>query len=102
MPISGTNSGSTLLDLKRCSARSASRVAHSPSTRDNSGASKGDKLASARPEARLRDAEPGRWRQPPGRSRRRRSRRPRTTRRYDRARYNLDRHPTYALAGLIS
>jgi site-specific recombinase XerD len=27
---------------------------------------------------------------------------PRTTRRYDRARYNLDRHPTYALAGLIS
>ncbi len=26
---------------------------------------------------------------------------PRTTRRYDRARYNLDRHPTYALAGLI-
>ncbi len=24
---------------------------------------------------------------------------PRTTRRYDRARYNLDRHPTYALAG---
>jgi hypothetical protein len=27
---------------------------------------------------------------------------PRTTRRHDRARYNLDRHPTYALAGLIS
>ena len=27
---------------------------------------------------------------------------PRTTRRYDRARYNLDRHPTYALAGLIT
>jgi len=26
---------------------------------------------------------------------------PRTTRRYDRARYNLDRHPTYSLAGLI-
>ena len=26
---------------------------------------------------------------------------PRTTRRYDRARYNLDRHPTYKLAGLI-
>jgi integrase len=26
---------------------------------------------------------------------------PRTTRRYDRARYNLDRHPTYALAGLV-
>jgi site-specific recombinase XerD len=26
---------------------------------------------------------------------------PRTTRRYDRARYNLDRHPTYALAGII-
>ena len=26
---------------------------------------------------------------------------PRTTRRYDRARHNLDRHPTYALAGLI-
>jgi hypothetical protein len=25
----------------------------------------------------------------------------RTTRRYDRARYNLDRHPTYALAGLV-
>ena len=27
---------------------------------------------------------------------------PRTTSRYDRARHNLDRHPTYALAGLIS
>lgn len=27
---------------------------------------------------------------------------PRTTRRYDRARHNLDRHPTYALAGLIN
>jgi len=27
---------------------------------------------------------------------------PRTTRRYDRARNNLDRHPTYALAGLIT
>jgi len=27
---------------------------------------------------------------------------PRTTRRYDRARHNLDRHPTYALAGLIT
>lgn len=27
---------------------------------------------------------------------------PRTTRRYDRARHHLDRHPTYALAGLIS
>jgi len=27
---------------------------------------------------------------------------PRTTRRYDRARYNLDRHPTYALAGIIN
>ena len=27
---------------------------------------------------------------------------PRTTRRYDRARYNLDRHPTYALAGLLA
>ncbi len=26
---------------------------------------------------------------------------PRTTRRYDRARHNLDRHPTYALAGAI-
>ena len=26
---------------------------------------------------------------------------PRTTRRYDRARYNLDKHPTYALAGLV-
>ncbi|MGD0284806.1 MAG: tyrosine-type recombinase/integrase [Acidimicrobiales bacterium] len=26
---------------------------------------------------------------------------PRTTRRYDRARYSLDRHPTYALAGLV-
>lgn len=26
---------------------------------------------------------------------------PRTTRRYDRARHNLDRHPTYALAGVI-
>jgi integrase/recombinase XerD len=26
---------------------------------------------------------------------------PRTTRRYDRARHNLDRHPTYALAGLV-
>jgi len=26
---------------------------------------------------------------------------PRTTRRYDRARYNLDRHPTYTLAGLV-
>ena len=26
---------------------------------------------------------------------------PRTTRRYDRARYNLDRHPTYALASLV-
>jgi site-specific recombinase XerD len=26
---------------------------------------------------------------------------PRTTRRYDRARYSLDRHPTYKLAGLI-
>ncbi|MHB8438234.1 MAG: tyrosine-type recombinase/integrase [Acidimicrobiales bacterium] len=27
---------------------------------------------------------------------------PRTTRRYDRARHNLDTHPTYALAGLIA
>ena len=27
---------------------------------------------------------------------------PRTTRRYDRARHNLDRHPTYALAGLVT
>jgi len=27
---------------------------------------------------------------------------PRTTRRYDQARHNLDRHPTYALAGLIA
>lgn len=27
---------------------------------------------------------------------------PRTTRRYDRARHNLDRHPTYALAGLVN
>lgn len=27
---------------------------------------------------------------------------PRTTRRYDRARHNLDRHPTYALAALIA
>lgn len=27
---------------------------------------------------------------------------PRTTRRYDRARYSLDRHPTYALAGLVT
>jgi site-specific recombinase XerD len=27
---------------------------------------------------------------------------PRTMRRYDRARHNLDRHPTYALAGLIN
>ena len=26
---------------------------------------------------------------------------PRTTRRYDRARYNLDRHPTYALSGFV-
>jgi integrase/recombinase XerD len=26
---------------------------------------------------------------------------PRTTRRYDRARHNLDRHPTYSLAGLV-
>ena len=26
---------------------------------------------------------------------------PRTTRRYDRARHNLDRHPTYVLAGLV-
>jgi site-specific recombinase XerD len=26
---------------------------------------------------------------------------PRTTRRYDRARHNLDRHPTYLLAGLV-
>lgn len=26
---------------------------------------------------------------------------PRTTRRYDRARHNLDRHPTYALAGIL-
>lgn len=26
---------------------------------------------------------------------------PRTTRRYDRARYNLDKHPTYALAGMV-
>ena len=26
---------------------------------------------------------------------------PRTTRRYDRARYNLDRHPTYALATIV-
>ncbi len=26
---------------------------------------------------------------------------PRTTRRYDRARHNLDKHPTYALAGLV-
>ena len=27
---------------------------------------------------------------------------PRTTRRYDRARHNLDRHPTYALASLLA
>jgi hypothetical protein len=27
---------------------------------------------------------------------------PRTTRRYDRARCNLDRYPTYALAGLVA
>jgi len=27
---------------------------------------------------------------------------PRTTRRYDRARHNLDRHPTYTLAGLLT
>ena len=27
---------------------------------------------------------------------------PRTTRRYDRARHNLDRHPTYAVAGLVA
>ena len=27
---------------------------------------------------------------------------PRTTRRYDRARHNLDRHPTYLLAGLVT
>ncbi|TXR51587.1 tyrosine-type recombinase/integrase [Quadrisphaera setariae] len=27
---------------------------------------------------------------------------PRTTRRYDRARHHLDRHPTYALAGLLT
>jgi hypothetical protein len=27
---------------------------------------------------------------------------PRTTRRYDRACHNLDRHPTYALAGLVT
>ena len=27
---------------------------------------------------------------------------PRTTRRYDRSRHNLDRHPTYALAGLVT
>ena len=27
---------------------------------------------------------------------------PRTTRRYDRARHNLDRHTTYALAGLLA
>ena len=27
---------------------------------------------------------------------------PRTTRRYDRARHNLDKHPTYALAGLVT
>jgi len=27
---------------------------------------------------------------------------PRTTRLYDRARHNLDRHPTYALAGLLN
>jgi len=27
---------------------------------------------------------------------------PRTTRRYARARYNLDKHPTYALAGLLA
>lgn len=26
---------------------------------------------------------------------------PRTTQRYNRARHNLDRHPTYALAGLV-
>ena len=26
---------------------------------------------------------------------------PRTTRRYDRARHNLDRHPTYVLAGMV-
>jgi hypothetical protein len=26
---------------------------------------------------------------------------PRTTRRYDRARHNLDQHPTYVLAGLV-
>ena len=27
---------------------------------------------------------------------------PRTTRRYDRARHNLDKHPTYALTGLVA
>jgi integrase/recombinase XerD len=27
---------------------------------------------------------------------------PRTTRQYDRARHNLDRHPTYALAGMVT
>jgi hypothetical protein len=27
---------------------------------------------------------------------------PRTTRRYDRARHNLDKHPTYALASLLA
>jgi integrase/recombinase XerD len=27
---------------------------------------------------------------------------PRTTRRYDRARHNLDKHPTYALASLVA
>jgi site-specific recombinase XerD len=26
---------------------------------------------------------------------------PRTTRRYDRARHNLNRHPTYLLAGMV-
>jgi integrase len=26
---------------------------------------------------------------------------PRTTRRYDRSRHNLDRHPTYLLAGFV-
>jgi integrase/recombinase XerD len=26
---------------------------------------------------------------------------PRTTRRYDRARHTLDRHPTYLLAGMV-
>jgi hypothetical protein len=71
--------------------------------RSYSSASKGNKLASSRPAARVRDAlslDAGvslrDVQDAAGHAD------PRTTRRYDRARYNLDRHPTYALAGLIS